>query len=73
VIIGAGEFGVWQAVILRPNGEIVVARYELRALLDKLESLGAAGSDKPPGSQARKPVAGSPVRPPATQHAVRRL
>lgn len=49
VIIGAGEFGVWQAVIPRPNGEIVVARYELRALLDKLESLGAADSDEPPG------------------------
>ena len=39
VIIGAGEFGVWQAVIPRPNGEIVVARYELRAALHDADDL----------------------------------
>jgi hypothetical protein len=49
VIIDAGEFGVWQALIPRPNGETVVARYELKALLDKLESLDAADNGEPPG------------------------
>ncbi len=49
VIIGAGEFGVWQALIPRPDGETVINRYELKALLDKLESLDAADSGEPPG------------------------
>ena len=49
VIIGAGEFGVWQALIPRPDGETVVARHELKALLDKLDSLDAAESGEPPG------------------------
>ena len=48
VIIGAGEFGVWQALI-RPDGETVINRYQLKALLDKLESLDAADSGEPPG------------------------
>jgi len=48
-IIGAGEFGVWQALILRPDGETVINRHELKALLDKLESLDAAESGEPPG------------------------
>jgi hypothetical protein len=29
----------WQAVIPEPAGETVITRYELKALLDKLESL----------------------------------
>jgi hypothetical protein len=29
----------WQAIIPEQNGETVVVRYELRALLDRLESL----------------------------------
>ncbi|MGH3188663.1 MAG: hypothetical protein ACRDPY_21490 [Streptosporangiaceae bacterium] len=33
--------GWWQAVIPEDAGETVVSRYELRALLDKLESLDA--------------------------------
>ncbi len=49
VIIGAGEFGVWKALIPRLDGETVVARHELKALLDKLESLDAAESGEPPG------------------------
>ena len=49
VIIGAGEFGVWQALIPRPDGETVVARHELKALLDKLDSLDAAQSGESPG------------------------
>ncbi len=31
--------GWWQAVIPEDNGETVVSRYELKALLDKLEAL----------------------------------
>lgn len=31
--------GFWRAVILAENGETVVARYELRAVLDKLDEL----------------------------------
>ena len=49
VIIGAGEFGVWQALIPRPDGETVINRYELKALLDKLESIDVAESGEPPG------------------------
>ena len=48
VIIGAGEFDVWQALIPRPNGETVVTRYEMKALLDRLEFLEAADSDEAP-------------------------
>ena len=29
----------WQAIVREDAGEIVITRYELRALLDKLESL----------------------------------
>jgi len=49
VIIGAGEFGVWQALIPRPDGETVINRYQLKALPDKLGSPGAAESGEPPG------------------------
>lgn len=41
VLIREG-FGFWQAVIPEPNGETVITRYELRELLDKLESLDAS-------------------------------
>ncbi len=37
------------ALIPRPDGETVINRYELKALLDKLESLDAADSGEPPG------------------------
>ncbi len=30
----------WQAIIREDAGETVITRYELKALLDKLESLG---------------------------------
>ena len=49
VIIGEGEFGTWQARIPEPNGETVMTRHLLRELLDKLESLDAAGRSEPPG------------------------
>jgi len=39
VIIGAAEFGTWQAIISHPNGETVTSRYTLRELLDKLDDL----------------------------------
>ena len=39
VIIGAGEFGTWQARIPEPNGETVVNRYRLCELLDRLDEL----------------------------------
>ncbi len=38
VVIGTGN-GWWQARIPEPNGEIVITRYTLRALLDKLNEL----------------------------------
>ena len=31
--------GLWRAVIPAPNGETVVCRYQLKALLDKLEEI----------------------------------
>jgi hypothetical protein len=40
VIIGRGGFGTWQALIPEPNGQIVITRYDLGDLLDKLEELG---------------------------------
>ena len=43
VVIGAGT-GYWQAVIPEPSGETVITRYTLRALLDKLDELPAAGA-----------------------------
>lgn len=39
VIIGAGEFGTWQARIPETNGETVTTRYTLRELLDRLAEL----------------------------------
>ena len=44
VVIGDGGFGTMQARIPEPNGEVVITRYILRELLDKLDDLL-----KPPG------------------------
>jgi len=38
VLIGAGS-GWWQARIPEPDGELVITRYTLRELLDKLDQL----------------------------------
>jgi len=38
IVVRAGN-GWWQAVIPKPDGEIVTTRYTLRALLDKLDEL----------------------------------
>jgi len=37
--------GWWQAVIPEDAGETVISRYELKALLDKLESLDSPAAD----------------------------
>jgi hypothetical protein len=47
VVVGAGN-GWWQAVIPKPDGEIVTTRYTLRALLDKLDELLNANPNKTP-------------------------
>jgi hypothetical protein len=39
VIIGAGEFGIWQARIPEKNGETVTCRYTLKDLLNRLDEL----------------------------------
>jgi len=39
VVIGDGGFGTMQARIPEPSGEMVITRYTLRELLDKLEML----------------------------------
>lgn len=52
VIIGKGEFGMWQARIPEPSGETFTTRYMLRELLDKLDELT---SDEP-GTTAGPPV-----------------
>jgi hypothetical protein len=45
VIVGDGGFGTWQARIPEPNGEIVITRYRLIELLDKLDELtGSPGT-----------------------------
>jgi hypothetical protein len=49
VIVGAGEFGTWQARIPEPNGETVVNRYRLVELLDKLDELTGQHQDQPGG------------------------
>jgi hypothetical protein len=44
IIIGAIEFGCWQALIFEGNGETVTVRHSLEELLDKLgETLGEPG------------------------------
>jgi hypothetical protein len=45
VVIGTGN-GWWQARIPEPNGEIVITRYILRALLDKLDELLSTNPDR---------------------------
>ena len=49
VVIGDGGFGTIQARIPEPNGEMVITRYRLAELLDKLDELtgehGARGDD----------------------------
>jgi hypothetical protein len=45
VIVGDGGFGTWQARMSEPNGEIVITRYRLIELLDKLDELtGSPGT-----------------------------
>jgi hypothetical protein len=39
VVIGDGGFGTIQARIPEPNGEMVITRYRLAELLDKLDEL----------------------------------
>jgi hypothetical protein len=39
MIVGASDFGTWQARIPEPNGETVVVRHTLRELLDRLDEL----------------------------------
>jgi hypothetical protein len=51
VIVGDGGFGTMQARIPQPYGEIVITRYTLRELLDKLGEL-TAGDDETTGSPA---------------------
>ena len=41
VIIGQYEFGTWQAIIPEASGETCITRYDLKALLDKLDELTA--------------------------------
>jgi hypothetical protein len=38
----------WQAVIHQPNGETVIARYQLRQLLDRLDELTTPRQDPQP-------------------------
>lgn len=53
VIIGDGGFGTWQARIPEENGEIVVTRYRLIELLDRLEELTAdSAQPSQPGGEA---------------------
>jgi hypothetical protein len=47
VIIGDGGFGTWQARIPEPNGEIVITRYRLIELLDKLDELTGEHPSQP--------------------------
>ncbi len=47
VIIGAGEFGTWQALISGENGETVVNRHRLCELLDRLDELTRQHYDQP--------------------------
>ena len=45
VIVGDGGFGTVQARIPEPDGEIVITRYSLRELLDKLGELTAGDGE----------------------------
>jgi hypothetical protein len=44
VIIGAGEFGTWQARIPEASGETVIVRHRLAEVLDKLDELTGGGA-----------------------------
>jgi hypothetical protein len=44
IVIGDGGFRTMQARIPEPNGEVVITRYSLRELLDKLDELTAGES-----------------------------
>ena len=48
VVIGAGE-GWWQARIPEPDGELVITRYTLRELLNKLDQLTSPSPEPGPG------------------------
>jgi hypothetical protein len=39
VVIGAGEFGTWQARIPEATGETIIVRHRLAEVLDKLDEL----------------------------------
>jgi len=45
VIVGDGGFGTLQARIPKPDGEIVITRYTLHELLDKLGELTSGGDE----------------------------
>ncbi len=49
VIIGAGEFGTWQARIPQAAGETVTTRHTLRELLDRLDQLTKQHRGRPGG------------------------
>ena len=49
VIVGDGGFGTVQARIPKPDGEIVITRYTLRELLDKLGELTAGDGEEKGG------------------------
>jgi hypothetical protein len=48
VVVGDSGFGTMQARIPEENGEIVITRYSLRELLDKLDEVTAGQQDQPP-------------------------
>ena len=41
----------WQAILREDGGMTVITRFSLQQLMDKLESLAAAGPAGPPGAQ----------------------
>jgi hypothetical protein len=45
VVIGAGEFGTWQARIPEPDGETMIVRHRLAEVLDKLDELTGNTAD----------------------------
>ena len=49
IVVGDGGFGTMQARIPRPDGEIVITRYSLRQLLDRLDELNGEHQDQPDG------------------------
>ena len=52
VIIGDCGFGAWQARIAEPDQEIVITRYRLSELLDKLDELTREHRMRPDGGPA---------------------